>query len=70
MEQNAVVREAMRLHPGIGMALERVVPAGGLPLKDGRVVPPGTVVGLNPWVIHRDRGVYGEDYFCSGGVVD
>lgn len=58
---NAVVREAMRLHPGIGMALERVVPAGGLPLKDGRVIPPGTIVGLNPWVVHRDRNVYGDD---------
>ena len=27
----------MRLHPGIGVTLERIVPAGGLTLKDGRV---------------------------------
>ena len=58
---NAVVREAMRLHPGIGMTLERVVPPGGLPLRDGRIVPPDTIVGLNPWAIHRSAEVYGDD---------
>ena len=51
----------MRLHPGIGMTLERAVPADGFTLEDGRVVPPGTIVGLNPWVVHRDREVFGED---------
>jgi cytochrome P450 len=47
---NAVVKEAMRLHPGIGMSLERVVPPGGMELRDGRIIPEGTIVGLNPWV--------------------
>ena len=58
---NAVVKEAMRLHPGIGVLLERVVPEGGLQLADGSTVPTGTIVGLNPWVIHRDAAVFGED---------
>lgn len=34
----AVMREAKRIHPGVGMLLERVVPAGGLELPDGRFV--------------------------------
>lgn len=55
---DAVVREALRMHPGVGMLLERVVPEGGLALGDGRVLPPGTVVGMNAWVIHQDQGRY------------
>lgn len=31
---NAVMREAKRIHPGIGMVLERIVPEGGLLLQD------------------------------------
>lgn len=58
---NAVVKEAMRLHPGIGVLLERVVPESGLALADGSTIPPGTIVGLNPWVIHRDASIFGED---------
>ena len=59
---NAVVKESMRLHPGIGVLLERVVPEGGLALPhDGSTIPPGTIVGLNPWVIHRDPEVFGAD---------
>ena len=58
---NAVVKEAMRLHPGIGVLLERVVPEGGLKLADGSTIPTGTIVGLNPWVIGRDPELYGKD---------
>lgn len=58
---SAVVREAMRLHPGVGLVLERIVPSGGLTLNTGEVVPPGTIVGLNPWVIHRNADVFGAD---------
>ena len=58
---DAVIREAMRMHPGVGMILERVVPQGGLVLPDGRVLPRGTVVGMNPWVIHQNNEVFGPD---------
>ena len=32
---DAVVKESMRLHPGVGLPLERVVPEGGVQLPDG-----------------------------------
>lgn len=57
----AVIRESMRMNPGVGLMLERYVPAGGLTLPDGRFVPAGTKVGLNPTVVTRDRGVFGDN---------
>lgn len=64
---DAVIKEAMRVHPAIGMTLERYVPPGGLHLPghghDGgpSLLPAGTMVGLNPWVVHRNSDGYGED---------
>ncbi|KAM0436684.1 hypothetical protein ACHAPT_002393 [Fusarium lateritium] len=58
---DAVIREAMRVCPGIGLAPERVVPEGGYVLPDGRFIPAGTKVGLNPAVTSRDSGVFGTD---------
>ncbi|CAI7621231.1 unnamed protein product [Penicillium manginii] len=58
---NAVVREALRCHPGVAMILERYVPNGGLNLPDGRHVPAGCVVGMNPYVVGRNESVFGED---------
>lgn len=57
----AVIKESMRIHPAVGTILERIVPASGLTLPDGRVIAPGTIVGMNPWVLSRDRDVYGDD---------
>jgi cytochrome P450 len=50
----------MRLHPAVGMPLERVVPREGLTVGNVHL-PAGTIVGMNAWVIHRDKNVYGED---------
>lgn len=58
---DAVIREAMRICPGIGLAPERVVPEGGHVLPDGRFLPAGTKVGLNPAVTSRDPGVFGVE---------
>ncbi|KAL1631085.1 hypothetical protein SLS56_004611 [Neofusicoccum ribis] len=58
---DAVVKEALRLHPAVGLMLERVVPEGGLRLADGRYLRPGTIVGASPWVVHRDERVFGEE---------
>ncbi|KFY67685.1 hypothetical protein V496_01471 [Pseudogymnoascus sp. VKM F-4515 (FW-2607)] len=58
---NAVIKESLRMHPGIGLVMERVVPEGGLYLKNGYAIPKGTIVGMNPWVVHRDKDVFGPD---------
>ncbi|TDZ60839.1 Cytochrome P450 monooxygenase gsfF [Colletotrichum trifolii] len=56
----ASMYEALRLHPAVGMTLPRVVPKGGYEI-DGRYYPAGSVVGANPWVVHRIKEVYGQD---------
>ena len=56
----AVVKEALRMHPAVGLLLERVVPRGGAEVG-GTWLAEGTVVGLNPWVAARDKEVYGDD---------
>lgn len=56
---DAVIKEALRLHPAVGLLLERIVP-DGLQLPNGPYLPPGTIVGANPWIIHR-HSIFGED---------
>ncbi len=56
----AVMYEALRLHPAVGMSLPRVVPQGGFEVC-GHYLPVGVVIGANPWVIHQNKEVYGED---------
>lgn len=57
---DACIKEAGRLHPAVGLLLERVVPAEGVELC-GKTFAPNTVVGMNAWVVHRHEGVFGED---------
>ena len=56
----ACMKEAMRLHPAVGMLLERIVPENGAVIS-GKWLPAGTIIGANPWVLARDKTVYGED---------
>lgn len=56
----AVMYEALRLHPAVGMSLPRVTPEGGAQIA-GHLIPGGTVIGANPWVIHQSEEVYGHD---------
>ncbi|KPM41703.1 hypothetical protein AK830_g4860 [Neonectria ditissima] len=56
----ACIKEAMRMHPGVSYPLERVVPREGARLC-GQYLPAGTIVGVNAAVIHRDRGIFGDD---------
>ena len=58
----AVIREALRMHPAVGMLLERVVPKGGADVG-GVWLPEGTIIGANPWVMARDKTVYGDDAY-------
>lgn len=56
----AVLKEAMRMHPAVGLLLERTVPANGVTIA-GKWLPGGTIVGICPWVLHRDKRVFGND---------
>ena len=56
----ACVREALRLQPPTPLILPRYVDKGGM-MIDGKEIPEGTEIGANPWVIHRDRGIFGDD---------
>jgi cytochrome P450 len=58
----ACVKEALRMHPAVGLLLERLVPQGGADIG-GVWLPEGTVIGMNPWVAARDKTVYGEDAY-------
>ena len=56
----AVIKEALRMHPAVGLLLERIVPRGGAEIK-GVWLPEGTVIGMNPWCASRDKSTYGQD---------
>ncbi len=56
----AVVKEALRIHPAAGLPLQRIVPPAGATLA-GRSFPGGATVGINAWVAHRNTSVYGQD---------
>ena len=57
---HSCIQETFRLHPAFGFNYERVVPAGGATIS-GRSVQEGVVVGLNPWVVHRNISIFGDD---------
>ncbi|KAL2834623.1 cytochrome P450 [Aspergillus pseudoustus] len=56
----ATMKEAMRLHPGVGFPLERFVPPGGAEIC-GHRLPGGTNVSISAPVIHHNKDIYGED---------
>ncbi|KIV92261.1 hypothetical protein PV10_06718 [Exophiala mesophila] len=56
----AVMYEALRLHPPFAINLPRVVPAGGLSVGEF-FLPEGTIVGSNAWVIHRQETAFGDE---------
>jgi cytochrome P450 len=59
---DAVIQEGLRIHPPIGLTLERVVPSGGWQVPDGGpYLPAGTKVGMNSWVSNRDEKLYGPE---------
>ncbi|KAJ5656902.1 cytochrome P450 [Penicillium longicatenatum] len=55
-----VMKEAMRCHPGVSFPLERIIPEGGAVLC-GVHLEAGTIVGINPAVIHHDKSIFGDD---------
>lgn len=57
---DAVINETFRMHPAVGLLLERVTPPQGATIC-GQYVPGGTVVGCNAWVLHQNKDVFGHD---------
>lgn len=58
---DAVIKESLRFFPTTGIQLERCVGPSGLVLPTGQSIPPGTLVGINPWAIHSNKSVFGDD---------
>ncbi|KAL8919726.1 MAG: hypothetical protein Q9172_004839 [Xanthocarpia lactea] len=52
--------EVTRYYPSTPMIIPRYVSTGGMDLY-GLHAPAGTEIGANPYVIQRDKGVFGED---------
>jgi cytochrome P450 len=57
---DAVVNESCRIHLAVGLLLERVVPLQGATIC-GELIPGGTIVGCNAWVLHQNKQVFGDD---------
>ncbi|TVY38707.1 Pisatin demethylase [Lachnellula subtilissima] len=56
----AVIKEALRMHPATGLPLPRVVSPKGATIA-GRFIPGNAHVGINPWVASRNTSVFGPD---------
>lgn len=57
---DACVKEAFRLHPAVGLPLERIVPADGVEVA-GTYIPGGTIVGVSAWVLHKRPDLFGDE---------
>ncbi|KAG6363997.1 hypothetical protein INS49_009100 [Diaporthe citri] len=58
----AVVRESVRCAVAQPARLPRTVPDGGEPLiVDGKVIPPGTVVGMSTYTMNMSEEIFGPD---------
>ncbi|APA05859.1 hypothetical protein SS1G_01757 [Sclerotinia sclerotiorum 1980 UF-70] len=56
----AVIKEGLRVHPAVGLGLQRVVPAGGTTIAN-QFIPGGSTVGINAYVAHLNTSVWGLD---------
>ena len=56
---SAVIKEALRCHPAVGLTLERIVPPQGV-VVCGQFIPGGTIIGCSAWTVHRDAKTFGE----------
>ncbi|KAL6408615.1 putative cytochrome p450 pisatin protein [Ilyonectria robusta] len=56
----AVMKEAMRIHPAVQWSLPRYVPNSNLQIGLF-TLPAGSEVGVNPYVIHRSKLIFGYD---------
>lgn len=58
---DATIHEAMRIHFITAMLLERTVPTSGYTLPNGTKLSSGTVIGMNPWTLNFDEGIWGPE---------
>ncbi|EKM77283.1 hypothetical protein AGABI1DRAFT_115220 [Agaricus bisporus var. burnettii JB137-S8] len=58
---DACINEGLRLHSTSSVGLPREVPEGGM-MVCGQFFAEGTVLSVPSYTIHRDRGVWGEDF--------
>ncbi|KAI4914601.1 hypothetical protein J4E90_004632 [Alternaria incomplexa] len=56
----ACVKETLRIFGPVPMGLPRIAPKGGLVIGD-RIIPEGTIVSINPWVMHYSKEIWGAD---------
>lgn len=56
----ASIKEAMRMHPSVGLNIPRYSPDEGMELA-GQFIPRGYRVGLNPAVVHYVKEMFGDD---------
>lgn len=57
---SAVIQESLRMHPAVGLPLERIVPAQGLQVGDA-IIPAGTTVGTTAWALHSKESIFGSE---------
>ncbi|KAJ4254004.1 hypothetical protein NW762_010407 [Fusarium torreyae] len=55
-----VIKEALRLHTAVALPMERVVPRRGVEICGYHFLE-GTYVGINNWVYHRNKAIFGQD---------
>lgn len=56
----ACIKEALRLFGPVPMTLPRLAPPGGLAIGN-KHFPEGTIVSINPWVMHHSKEFWGPD---------
>ncbi|MCJ1306626.1 hypothetical protein MMC25_000269 [Agyrium rufum] len=56
----ACLKEAIRIYPVVSWNLPRDVPRAGLTVA-GKFFEPGTVLSVNPFVIHHNPEIFGDD---------
>lgn len=56
----AVMKEGLRVHPAVGLGLQRIVPAEGTTIAN-QFIPGGSTVGINAYVAHKNTSVWGSD---------
>lgn len=56
----ACVQETLRLSPSVSMVLPRYASQGGIYIGE-TWVPDGTEISANPFVLHRNKEIFGND---------